>query len=146
MEGLAPPLELSSEVKRAIEKGLTAKQGVLNFIRKNQNEFSKQVIRWLNLIEQGQKTDKILTVLKSTHRRCLLQLLERGIRGESIYQQLLTLEGETILACQEEQARFLARLPFLLLVPLLFFLFPAYLILLFGPLLNQFLVQVGGQF
>jgi hypothetical protein len=100
MEGLAPPLALSSEVKRAIEKGFTPKQGVLNYVRRHQNEFSKQVIHWLNLIEQGQKTDKILTVLKSTHRRCLLQLLERGIRGESIYQQLLTFEGETIMACQ----------------------------------------------
>lgn len=145
MEGLAPPLQLLCEVKRAIENGATSKQGTLNFVRKYQGEFPIQIARWLNLMEQGQKTDNFLTVIPSIHRRALLQLLERGFRGESIYQPLLTMEEEIISACQDEQNRVLARLPFLLLVPLLFFMFPAYLVLLFGPLLGQFLQQLGGQ-
>ena len=145
MESIAPPLQLIAEVKRSIEQGSTAKQGVFNYIKKNQDSFASQVTKWIFLIEQGQKADAILVNIKSTHRKCLLGLLERAFNGESIYQILILLEEETILACQQEQARFLARLPFYLMVPLLFFMFPAYLILLFGPLLGQFLNQLGGQ-
>ncbi|MEN0059151.1 MAG: hypothetical protein AAGB31_09985, partial [Bdellovibrio sp.] len=54
------------------------------------------------------------------------------------------LEEEIIEACREEMAERLAQLPFILLVPLLLFQFPAFLLLLFGPLLNNFFHSLGG--
>lgn len=152
MESIAPPLALLLCVKRAIEKGQPTREGVLNYIRtgqqdqngENHAEFSGQVALWLSLLKQGQSTQKIISVTISPQRRVLLQLLERGFAGEAIYQTLCQLEIEIVEACQDELARRLARLPFILLIPLLFFQFPAFLLLLFGPLLQNFFHSLGG--
>lgn len=144
MEGLAPPLQLLWEVKRAMERGQSVKQGVLGFVRGGDGEFSAQVAQWLALLQQGQETRACLEGVSSLHRRTLLQVLERGLRGESIYSTLQQLESEIIEACEDEISRKVARLPFLLLGPLLLFQFPAFLLLLFGPLLQNFFHSLGG--
>jgi len=148
MESIAPPLALLLCVKRAIEKGQPTREGVLLYIKTSQYEFSGefqgQVALWLSLLKQGQCTQKVIAQATSPQRRVLLQLLERGFAGEAIYQALCQLEGEIVEACQDELARRLARLPFILLIPLLFFQFPSFLMLLFGPLLQNFFHSLGG--
>ena len=145
MESLAPPLELLIEVKRSIEKGQSTRQGILSYIKKSKSTFRDDVSKWFIWVQQGQKIDSIMLQQRSISRKALFQLLERGLRGEAIYSQLQMMEQEIKEACQDEQAKYLARLPFLMLVPLLFLMFPAYLLLLFGPLLTEFLKQLGGQ-
>lgn len=145
MESLAPPLELLIVIKRNIEKGQSVRHGLLDYLKKNRSSFAREVSQWLSLLERGQKIDSWMLKQKSISRKALLQLLERGLRGEPIYAQLQNMEVEIKEACQDEQNKYLARLPFLMLIPLLFFMFPAYLLLLFGPLLAQFLHQLGGQ-
>ncbi|WP_373998548.1 hypothetical protein [Bdellovibrio bacteriovorus] len=144
MEGLAPPLELLSSVKRAIEKGQSVKQGVLHYIKKHDGEFPLIVTQWLALLQQGQDPKECIQGLSSLHRRTLLQILERGLRGEAIHGVLVRLEEELIEACNEEITNKIARLPFIMLVPLLIFQFPAFLVLLFGPLLQNFFHSLGG--
>ncbi|KYG70770.1 hypothetical protein AZI85_02240 [Bdellovibrio bacteriovorus] len=144
MEGLAPPLELLSSVKRAIEKGQSVKQGVLHYIKKHDGEFPLIVTQWLALLQQGQDPKECIQGLSSLHRRTLLQILERGLRGEAIHGVLVRLEEELIEACNEEITNKIARLPFIMLVPLLIFQFPAFLMLLFGPLLQNFFHSLGG--
>lgn len=145
MEGLAPPLELLLCVKRSIEKGQSVKIGVLDYIKCGDPEFSAQVTRWLALLQQGQDTQGHLQSLSSLHRRTLLQVLERGlVRGEAIHAVLTSIEEELVEACHEEITNKIAQLPFIMLVPLLLFQFPAFLILLFGPLLKNFFHSFGG--
>ncbi|WII72732.1 hypothetical protein QJS83_02465 [Bdellovibrio sp. 22V] len=144
MEGLAPPLELLLSIKRSIEKGQSVKQGVLSYVKKNRGEFPAQVTQWLALLQQGQDPRECVQGISSLHRRTLLQILERGLRGESIYNVLLRLEEELIESCHEEITNKIAQLPFLLLIPLLLFQFPAFLMLLFGPLLKNFFHSLGG--
>ncbi|WP_413559109.1 hypothetical protein [Bdellovibrio sp. HCB209] len=145
MEGVAPPLSLLLCVKRALEKGQTAKSGVMSYLKRHQGDFPDVVARWMALLQQGKDTHGLIKEISSPHRQILLQLLERGIRGESIYNMVVTLEEELVDACQEEISNKLARLPFLLLVPLLLFQFPAFLLLLFGPLLQNFFHSLGGR-
>lgn len=144
MESIAPPLVLLAAVKRAMEKGQPVRQGIQGYLKTNEGDFAKMVTRWWALLQQGQETIFLLRELQSLHRQVLLQLLERGLAGESIYNALLQLESELIEACQDELANKIARLPFLLLVPLLLFQFPAFLLLLFGPLLQNFFHSLGG--
>ncbi|KYG68878.1 hypothetical protein AZI87_06525 [Bdellovibrio bacteriovorus] len=144
MEGLAPPLELLSSVKRAIEKGQSVKQGVLQYIKKHEGEFPLIVTQWLALLQQGQDPKACVQAISSLHRRTLLQILERGLHGEAIHGVLIRLEEELIEACHEEITNKIARLPFIMLVPLLIFQFPAFLMLLFGPLLQNFFHSLGG--
>lgn len=143
MANIAPPLALVFEAKRAIEKGTSVRQGILIYTKKNQDEFSKQVVQWIAALEQGQNPSKVYDQLKSLHRKFVLRVLERGLRGESIYVQLQGLEDEILAASQNEQARYLAKLPYYLMAPLLLLMFPAFLLLLFGPLLSQFVNQMS---
>lgn len=144
MDHIAPPLQLIAYVKRSIEVGSSVRTGVLHFVRSNRTHFAKDVSKWLAHLDQGIETSTVLLAQKSQHRRSLLELLERGLRGESIYVYLCQLELETIEACQDEISRKLAKLPFLLLAPLLLLQFPAFLLLLFGPLLDNFFHSLGG--
>ncbi len=144
MEGVAPPLELLLAVKRTLEKGQPTKAGIHLYLKRHEGEFATEVARWLALLHQGRETQALISGMSSQHRQVLLQLLERGLRGEAIYNVLLTLEEEILEACHEELTNKLARLPFILLVPLLLFQFPAFLLLLFGPLLQNFFHSLGG--
>ena len=144
MEGVAPPLALLLCVKRILEKGQPVKQGVLHYLKRHEGDFAIEVSRWMALLQQGKDTQGVINGFSSQHRQVLLQLLERGMRGESVYSVLVGLEAELIEACEEEITNKLARLPFLLLVPLLLFQFPAFLMLLFGPLLQNFFHSLGG--
>jgi hypothetical protein len=143
MEYIAPPLQLIAHVKRSIETGQSARNGVLNYVRTERSKFAKDVSKWLGHLDQGLPTASLLCRQRSQYRRSLLELLERGFRGESIYVYLCQLEQETIEACQDEINRKLAKLPFLLLGPLLLLQFPAFLMLLFGPLLDNFFHSLG---
>lgn len=138
MEGVAPPLQLLLSVKRAIEKGQSVKQGIHSYLKKSDGDFPVVVTRWLALLQQGQDPKSCLQGISSIHRRTLLQVLERGLKGDSIHNVLLRLEEEMIEACHDELTQKIAQLPFILLIPLLLFQFPAFLMLLFGPLLQNF--------
>lgn len=144
VEGIAPPLELLICVKRSIEKGQSVKQGVLLYVKRGQGDFVLIVTRWLGLLQQGHDTRECIQGIASLYRRTLLQILERGLRGESIHAVLLRLEEEIIEACNDELANKISQLPFLMLIPLLLFQFPAFLMLLFGPLLQNFFHSLGG--
>jgi hypothetical protein len=144
MESVAPPLALLLCVKRAIEKGQPVRVGILLYLKRFEGEFPEFLMRWMAYIQQGKDPQDILGTLTSMHRRILIQLLERGLRGEAIYPSLIQLESEIIEACQDELGTKLARLPFILLIPLLLFQFPAFLMLLFGPLLQNFFHSFGG--
>lgn len=144
MEGVAPPLALLLAIKRSLEKGQSVRAGLNYYLHREKNDFALVVVQWMGLLQQGHSTRKLLLSVKSLHRQVLLELLERGLSGEPIYQALLQLETEIIEACQDEMNETLARLPFILLVPLLLFQFPAFLMLLFGPLLQNFFHSLGG--
>ncbi|UXR65834.1 hypothetical protein EZJ49_06175 [Bdellovibrio bacteriovorus] len=144
MEGVAPPLKLLLDVKRAVERGQSVRQGVLTYLKNEKDDLAPVVAQWLALLQQGQDTKACLMQLSSLYRRSLLQILERGLRGEAVYNVLLQLEIELVEACQEEISNKVARLPFILLIPLLLFQFPAFLMLLFGPLLQNFFHSLGG--
>lgn len=143
MEDIAPPLLLISHIKRSIETGNSIKVGMHFYLKdtndSKQDEFSKQVGAWLFDVERNKDPQLVLDSITSIHRRALLKLLERGLNKESIYNQLLTLEQETIQACQSEIEEKLTKLPYILMIPILFFQFPALLILILGPLIQNFI-------
>jgi hypothetical protein len=143
MEHIAPPLQLILNVKRAIESGASVRSGILAFVQLDRSDLSKDVSKWVSLLDQGLDTRSIVHQQRSQYRRTLLELLERAMHGESVHTFLCQLEVETIEACQDEISRKLSKLPFLLLAPLLLLQFPAFLMLLFGPLLQNFFHSLG---
>ena len=144
MESLAPPLKLLICVRRCIERGQSVRQGIFLYLKAPDSHFFADVNHWISLLQQGKDTRICLANISSAHRRVLLQTLERGLRGESIQAAINSLEEELVGACQQEIDQKVAQLPFLMLIPLLLFQFPAFLMLLFGPLLKNFLHSLGG--
>lgn len=146
MEGLAPSLKLLLTVKRSIERGEPLKKGVHFYLsQKNDKEFKTQVQNWLLCIEQGKNPDVAYSSIKNVTRKSLLQILQKGIEGHSIYPILQQIELEITEQCETELEEHVIKLPFKLMIPLLLFQFPALLILLFGPLIEQLLFSLGGS-
>ena len=142
MENLSPGLLLLLDVRAALETGSSVRTGVLSFLKRSPCPFSEVVTTWLLHLDQGQSTNKILSALHP-YRRALLILLEKGIRGLPILPQLVDLEMEIVKSCESELEEQLQKLPIKLMLPVLFLMFPAYLLLLLGPLLLSVLAGWG---
>lgn len=140
MEDLAPPLELLLSVKSSIEKGKSIQEGIKRYLAAhNTQEFGRTSLRWFLLIDRQLPTYDLVSSIKSIYRRQILQLLEKGIKKEPIYNQILILEHEIYQACEREIQEKLIKLPYLVMIPVLFFQFPALLLMIFGPLLQNFI-------
>ncbi len=139
MEDLAPPLVLIAFIKKSIEGGTSIREGIFSYLSEINDPFSLQVRSWVLDMDREKDTTAILGEIKSTKRRGLLKLLERGLKKEAIYNQLLLLEQETIQACHAEIEETLIKLPYIMMIPILFFQFPALLLLILGPLIQNFI-------
>ncbi len=143
MEGLNPGLNLLLRCRRAIENGKPLSLAVREYIQNEKGEFSLEILRWYSLYEQGQSCEPLLKRIKSPYRRQLLEVLERGLKKESIGHILAVLEVEVQEACEQEIQNTLTDLPYLVMLPLLLFQFPAFLLLLLGPFLLQMLDRLN---
>ena len=143
MENLAPPLDLILEVRFGLEKGVSLKRSLLMYIQSRKAEPLAGILsQWLYHLESGMPTDELKKGL-SFYRRQILDLLEHGLRGDSIYPQVCALEDELFESSKLELEQFIATLPLKSLIPLLLLQFPAFMLLLLGPFLLKFLTQGG---
>jgi hypothetical protein len=140
MENLAPPLKCLITVRTCIENGEGVASGVKRYLQCDADDFTPVVARWLFEIEQGVPASRPKL---TPQRKILLDVLRAGIQGQPIHTRLGQLEEDFIQSCQDQISRELDVLPLKLLIPLLLFQFPAYLLLLFGPLMNQFVRSLG---
>jgi hypothetical protein len=140
MENISPTLLLLLDVRAALENGTSVRTGVLHFLKNHHNSLSDTVSSWLLRLDQGQETHSILQSLHPC-RRTLLTLLEKGIAGMPILAHLIELENEVVRSCESELEEQIQKLPIKLMLPVLFLMFPAYLILLLGPILLSILSQ-----
>ncbi len=135
MEDITPTLILLWDVKRAIERGQSIRIGVQNFIERTQkNQFKEQVKLWW-LSQTGAQVVFDSSKM-SLSRKHLLEILEHGLRGLTILETLKSYEQELIFRCEDEIQKHIARLPMILMIPLMGLIFPAMLLLLLGPLLK----------
>lgn len=137
MESLAPSLVLARKIQYSIECGQSVRSGLEQFLKEEKNIFSQKVLLWLNLLDRGLQTDQFIDELTSQSQKSLLKIIELGLFGESIYTQMIMLVQDIEERCEGEIELFLAQLPVKMMLPLLFFLFPAFLVLLLGPLLQS---------
>lgn len=141
MEGLAPPLKLAMCVRWALESGETPFVGVQSFLKTSKDSFANEVSRWQIERQWGGARSKAWGNT-SPYRQTLLELLEKAMEGKAIYSQLCELEEEILDASRQELNQAVEMLPLKMLVPMMVFQVPAFLFLLFGPLLERF---VGGM-
>ncbi|MCC7403463.1 MAG: hypothetical protein IT288_03615 [Bdellovibrionales bacterium] len=138
MEGLAPPLKFILFLRLEIENGNSIRVGLDRYLdRHSGDEMSSLLERWLGQREAwgtaGLRTHRGWTVW----RQSVIEVLERGLVGEAILESLGVLEIEVGEAAQAQLENDVSSLPFQALVPVLMFQFPAFMMLLVGPLLQD---------
>jgi hypothetical protein len=138
MENLAPPLELIMELRFQIEKGQSVKRSLLAYIEQDPMEpWRQSLLIWVKQVENNRLYQPIHNSHSLQRRHCL-SIIARGLKGESIYPQLCSLEEELYRAASLELDEHIATLPIKSLIPLLFFQFPALILMIIGPLLSSF--------
>jgi hypothetical protein len=145
MENLTPPvLEAVRELHWRIASGHSMREALRLYLDVCTSPFAQTLREWWTLRAQD-KVGKNERQAFTTHlQRAVLEVIERGIGGQPTLEHLKTLEQEIELAAQAELEAHIGALPFKVLLPLLFFQFPAYLILLLGPLLRDLSSKMGG--
>jgi len=138
MEGLAPILRCVLEVRFALENGESVRAGLVRALSGATDRFSLDLQRWLFAWDQGQMENQE-DHAETPYQRNLVSLLGHGLRGNSIRPQLLDLEGEVEQACNEQIDDFIRMLPMKMTIPVLLLQFPAFLILLLGPMVSELL-------
>jgi hypothetical protein len=147
MEGLAPTLQCLIEIQSALQNGESLRAGLNRYTQVQTQPqayaFAQSLKHFLFAWDQGQDWRAHIIKAPTPHRRALMEIIAFGLNGQAILPQLAELQSEVELACELDIKRFLDLLPLQMLIPLLFFQFPAFLILLFGPLLSHFLMEVS---
>lgn len=150
MEGLAPPLKCIIEIRAALQNGETARSGLLRYIESCESgvhrtdcSFIHDIRQFLFAWDQGRDWQLVIRGLRSPYRRALLEIVATGFAGQSIQPHLIELQQEIETAVDLEIRNHLELLPVQMLIPLLIFQFPAFLILLFGPLLKKLIEEMS---
>lgn len=143
MEDLTPPvLAAVREVRWRLSSGKSMKESLLFFLGNSSTPFTRRLREWWALKNQGLAPAE--DIFTSHFQKAFINLIERGCAGQPTLEHLQALENEIESAAQAELELFLATLPFKILIPMLIFQFPAYLLLLLGPVLRELTHQMGG--
>lgn len=139
MVHIVPSISFVKQFRGFVEGGFSIKQSLQKACHRESGEFSLKVSLWLSSFERGCPVDELFT---SHFQQSFMEVVELGLRGAPVLQQVERIEREMEQEFEIQWKAYLETLPMKLAIPLLIFFFPAYLILLFGPLLTQFLQEV----
>ena len=140
---LAPPLKAVLEIRLLMENGISVPQAVRTYSQRNLDEpFAKELGLWLFAKETGKNYSG--NIFNSFYRKRLLDLLSHGLKGEPILSAIHDLEEDLIFIANEDIEQQLQKLPFINLIPLLLLEFPAFFLLLVGPLILDLLSVLHG--
>jgi len=137
VEYLAPPLECALEIRAAIQSGRSVREGALLFAQSCPCPFAEVIGRLILRHDQGESATNLLRLASTPLQRGLFMLILRGSRGEPVGTPLNGLIDELRTASEVQMEEFAQTLPSRLMLPLLLLQFPAFLILLLGPLLHD---------
>lgn len=142
MEDLRFLLKLCLHVRVSMEGGESLRASIDRFSNFEHSKNHFKLKEWLSHHEQSDGECRADQLFANNHIQIFLGIMADGLMGHSIFERLKSLEEELIEVCKDAFQRELDRLPYILMVPLLLFMFPAYLLLLLGPILNMFLNQL----
>ena len=138
MESVNPFLEFVFELQIGLKSGHSLSTLLPNLIE-GSSSFHQELQLWWQ-IRKSRGSSKY--VMKTHHRQLLKQILEHGLEGGRVLKPLSELENDLEDLLSQNRTHYLEKLPFRLMIPLLLFVFPSFLILLFGPLIQGIYLEV----
>ena len=140
MVHLVPSISFVKVLIENIEAGQSVFQAVRISAEQEQSAFSSQVYLWS--LQQRNGGEQVYWQPKTHFQLSLMQILSGGLQGAPIYETLKQLLEEMELEFDQQWKRHLETMPVRLSIPLLLFFFPAYIVMLFGPLISKFVMEV----
>ena len=138
MVSLAPPLKAVLEIRLLIENGHSVVQSIQIYSQSQVGDiFAKELGLWLFAQTNGKDYEN--KIFKTFYRKQLLEILKAGLKGSAILPALADLEQHLIFISYENLEEHIQKLPLISLIPLMLFQFPAFFLLLLGPLLFHLL-------
>ncbi len=137
MDDLTPPLLTAlREVRWQLLSGKSMRDSVAEYVSHHSDPFALK-LRELMVLKQQGTLDWATQGFANQYHKAFWNLLARGLSGHPVLEPLSNLEDEVDRAALADLDVHVATLPFKALLPLLFFQFPAFVILLIGPLLRE---------
>ncbi len=137
MEELAPSLQFCLTLRFAIENGSSVFVASKKGIQSISGDFALDLTALIVAHEQGRSLSQSELRSTSLYRRALIEVVAAGLKGEPIIKQIAEIEAELCAACEAEVDNFVAKLPIRALLPLMLMQFPAFLLLVLGPIMSE---------
>lgn len=139
MAHIAPSIAFVRETLSRMEQGQSLAQSLDQLVGGHKDPFNKKMNLWWQMVKNGHEPPQLFV---THYQRCFVELIQNGLLGAPIYDHLIRLELEMMQEFERQWKVRLENLPLQLSLPLLLCFFPAYMLLLFGPLVAQFLLEV----
>ena len=142
MDSLAPPLRALLNIKLKIQSGISTRESIREYVKETLDcSFAQDLGLWLFQVEsESNEPPKSFT---HPFRKMLVEVLTQGLEGDQILKSLEILEAEMISASHRDLDNQLQKLPFIVMIPLLLLQLPAFLLIIFGPLLSKLLGELN---
>lgn len=122
-----------------LNSGLSVVKSIENASKENKSKISDFAKYFLKSILKGESANNLCLSLKKSENKILFIILEMGIKGLPILQVLEDFKKEVHFSNKIEIETYQRILPLKLILPLLFFYFPALILLFIGPFVLDFL-------
>lgn len=153
MDRVNPILECVWHIEEGVRRGESVRDSLLRWTDSTTHskspgdsyfrKFHFEVLKFLRGMEASANEEfppfSSVNGRGSQYRESLFQILAAGNRGEAILADLLALKVDLQHQLELDMKSHVETLPFKMLIPLLFLLFPSFLLLLFGPITKVFL-------
>ena len=142
MDDIAPPLKCILYIEKALSEGKSLQTGLKKYIASgklssNKEDFFYEIQELLQTFLMDKSPSELKS--KTIYRSALKDLLWSGLKGQSIYKELEGLKEEITRASYADIKTFIDSIALKSTIPLLCLQFPAFLMLLMGPVLTQIL-------
>jgi hypothetical protein len=155
MVGLNPVLRCLMSVEDSLVRGESVRDSIMQWLdresrqseavlreKANEREFQRELLDFLRKTEGLEEINSSFEAAdikcRTVYRSSLLLILMDGLRGSSVLVRLRELRIEIESQLELDMKAHVESLPLKMLVPLLLFMFPAFLILLLGPITRNF--------
>ena len=141
MENLVSCLKWTLRLRLALECGDSVRVAIGRV--RTESSFDSKIKDFVFCFDQKGELNRFLEPF-GAYERAFFDLVLSGLAGNKIYERIVEFENELKQKCLDEIQKEIDLLPFKIMVPVLLFQFPAYLLLILGPILQQFLEKIGG--
>lgn len=142
MDCMSPLLHLVYQLDSSFRRFQDLRAALLHALEATGDNFESlrpEVLHFVGRLESREDVRGLIEQSESPYRRALYLIILDGFNGQPVFERLTELKGDLEEQAEHDIESHIDRLPLLMLAPLLLLQFPAFLILLLGPIASHFL-------